>query len=105
MPTFSSPAPARSNRFEELQKKLRAKDAEAKKAIENMHKQCKKFVKHVTKEVVQGIDTTILSSFVQPVERDGTMPMHAILPVPGQMIPPTLSKLQSTPVQVQHEVA
>lgn len=37
VPTFSSPALPRSNRFAELQKKLKAKDAEAKKAIENMH--------------------------------------------------------------------
>lgn len=57
----------------------------------------------MAKEVIQGIDTTILSSFVQPVERDATMPVHAILPVPGQMIPPTLQKLHSQLPPVKYE--
>jgi len=57
----------------------------------------------VAKEVIQGIDTTILSSFMQPVERDATMPLHAVLPVPGQMIPPTLQKIHSQAPPVKHE--
>ena len=46
----------KKSRFAELQSKLKAKDIEAKRLMENMHKQCKKHVKNLAKDALHVID-------------------------------------------------